>query len=85
MAHSKSCNDAVSWEIKSQCVPVNLVGKEKTHTEQQHKQAKQELISDSFSLNEMKWGDRKVGLPTGFLQTTSKRFGLFAFLILPVE
>lgn len=77
MAHSKSCNDAVSWQIKSQCVPVNLVGK--------HKQAKQELISDSFSLNEMKWGDRKVGLPTGFLQTTSKRFGLFAFLILPVE
>lgn len=24
MGHSKSCNDAVSWRIKSQCVPVNL-------------------------------------------------------------
>lgn len=29
MGHSKSCNDAVSWRIKSLCVPVNSVEQQK--------------------------------------------------------
>lgn len=46
MGHSESCNDGVSWQIKSQCVLVNLArydDDDKELYQQQHEQ--QELIS----------------------------------------